>query len=535
MPGLHSPAKLAERRLRAHQRGFLVPKSCVAKTFVQVNSLLAPNVKKIVRSLECHAENEKISGRRFHLARHSSLAAEIVIGEPACKQQLSWHRQGNRAKHSIGLPLFPTPLTRWADLEEDVAEVSSNGGASGSIRDPVFFNDPWREACATVSCETRSHIASIVSMEDDMDAWSGWRARSLWKVSTGGDQQSLPNAGDFVPFAANSLSATPSSLDSALALIESQNATIALLSNELELLKQSSAWHWPPPPSGDDAELTGRLESIETNMEKLNNSVHMIVKDSVNERLPDFAQFASVELVKGHSDDVRSLIGELGESINKDAATLVQNTCSTAVAAACKEALVKMVDKLKLFQGELQALTDSQMRTSERLDELEASNATSRTTQSSVPVSFAATLAPVETNEKAQFHVGDLVTLCGLTASSLNGMSGSIVSYTASSGRFGVKLAASGEMKALKPRNLSAYERNGELCNQCGDELYLTDFPSCGCGSTPKHSNTPDGSCSPQDVVESRLSCFATSSGGHPSKGHQMTQSLHTSAPSESA
>ena len=57
-----------------------------------------------------------------------------------------------------------------------------------------------------------------------------------------------------------------------------------------------------------------------------------------------------------------------------------------------------------------------------------------------------------------------------------------------------------------------------ELCNQCGDELYPIEFPPCGCGSTPKHSNTPDVSCSPKDVVESRLSCFATSSGGHPSE-----------------
>ena len=104
MPGLHSPEKLAARRNRAVLKGYISAHSRPGRRFIEVDSLLAAEIKVMARSLERHRMRELDNGAQSHFARAASLQARAntIITVQELKQDLKLHKAANVAKHGKG-------------------------------------------------------------------------------------------------------------------------------------------------------------------------------------------------------------------------------------------------------------------------------------------------------------------------------------------------------------------------------------------------------------------------------------------------
>jgi len=135
MPHLHRPEKLAVRRARALQRGFIRPRppGC---SFVEVSTHLAPRIRTMAKSVATHAAHNALLDRPEHFARHAALAAagSGLIDLPAARAALADHRAANRAKHHWAPP---ARISCWADAD--------NSSDSSSLRAALPVADPWTE------------------------------------------------------------------------------------------------------------------------------------------------------------------------------------------------------------------------------------------------------------------------------------------------------------------------------------------------------------------------------------------------------
>ena len=90
-------------------------------------------------------------------------------------------------------------------------------------------------------------------------------------------------------------------------------------------------------------------------------------------------------------------------------------------------------------------------------------------------------------DDTSLLYVGDKVTLFGLKTEVLNGASGTICSFDETSGRYAVKLSATGENKLIKETNLGMYRfdpHSPELCQRCSVFINLNALPACDCEPT---------------------------------------------------
>ena len=97
MPGKHSACKLAERRARALQRGFLQPRPKDIQ-YVQVPCDIALKAKAEVKALALHSVLNKAAGKPHHFAAHAALAARGTIGEEAFCLARATIKRGNVAR-----------------------------------------------------------------------------------------------------------------------------------------------------------------------------------------------------------------------------------------------------------------------------------------------------------------------------------------------------------------------------------------------------------------------------------------------------
>ena len=96
------------------------------------------------------------------------------------------------------------------------------------------------------------------------------------------------------------------------------------------------------------------------------------------------------------------------------------------------------------------------------------------------PLPFHETLPTCDAPE-AELYIDDAVRLHGLKAAKLNSALGTVVSYDACAGRYGV-LLVSGERKAIKKENLQKYcPHADDRCPLCKNYINLFSFPPCSC------------------------------------------------------
>lgn len=102
MVHLHSPAKMAERRQREAERGFLRP-TRQDRRCVEVQGEIAPCCRAMVHSAEVHLRRYRQKGGAHHHARLALRVAEAcgAISGHGLRHDLRLHR-ANRAKHALG-------------------------------------------------------------------------------------------------------------------------------------------------------------------------------------------------------------------------------------------------------------------------------------------------------------------------------------------------------------------------------------------------------------------------------------------------
>mmetsp|Transcript_36235 Transcript_36235/g.109559 ORF Transcript_36235/g.109559 Transcript_36235/m.109559 type:complete len:424 (-) Transcript_36235:26-1297(-) len=251
MPGLHSPAKLEARRLRALRRGFLTPHSEQGRKFVEVDAGLAPRVKVMAKSLEVHATRDAES----HFARSASQRAfdDGKIDSVTLQEDRALHREANRAKHhqlasarcvGVGARLPPRGPRSSVDTEFDV----------------VFDKDPW--ASYRSPSERGVYVMPTAASAVRCAAMGGDPAGPV--VHEAGVQTDVVTPSlrvEAPPFCPEGLAADP--FGGWKALVECQNCSIAILAGRLEkFLAEGPGFK--------------RLRQLEGRHEALRESVHTL-------------------------------------------------------------------------------------------------------------------------------------------------------------------------------------------------------------------------------------------------------------------
>ena len=116
MPHSRSDASLANRRLRALDRGFLVAKhGGVSGKYVLVANDIAPRVKAMADSLACHVDHDRIVGTSSHVARNATHVAKPLPPLAEVEKPMKIDRAANLDKHGS------RARARWADACEHVS------------------------------------------------------------------------------------------------------------------------------------------------------------------------------------------------------------------------------------------------------------------------------------------------------------------------------------------------------------------------------------------------------------------------------
>ena len=482
MPGKHSAEKLQCRRARAIAKGFLVAHSggpAAERKKIEVSATIAPRIKAVAKSLELQKLHNELSGHSCSIARLATLAAKADLPKEDYSRAMATHNFANSAKHCWSRDGLHALAPTWADTVDDPCKDGSDcasdvttGGACGRPLDPVYINDPWASAASFLPCSSPN--SSLVA--------PCLRA----------------NAETFTPASPDVAGACPgveeTSFSSALALVESQNHTIALLSGELDVLKRYMVWPAPPPSRGDLPSLEKRLVALEA-MFGASDS-----KATENDGLPGSTKFATLEVVKEQADDMRTLICNVSDSVTHNVNEMVMKLCGE-VKDSCMDTFTKIVDKLKALHSELEDVRNSCKDARDRLCILEKCPSAIRTlcaTPSGVSCSHVSAsssctagrpdvqlqprLATPNGDFGNTFFVGDHVRLRGLETVALNEKCGVITDLAQSSKRFGVQLVGESGSKAVLASNLIPYETDpNDNCPLCHEWFNLNAFPPCCC------------------------------------------------------
>jgi len=259
MPGKHSPEKLAERRRRAAQFGYLRPRAANVR-HLQVPVALADRAKDSVRALELHAELNEAAGAPHHFAAHAALAARSVIGEQKFASAKVTIKRGNTARHD------------WSPSRASVKAVDA---------DPLAAADPW----------ARSQPASCAT---------GKRECSTQPVGPNGGLLSA----DAPPFEPPShAETTPAGRSETSAhewevLVRAQNDTIALLLGKLE------------------GTLPGhrRIRLLESKLDTLAGSLASTVESAVDKKLVG-AEFVTNSAFEMMATDFMEVVKKMEEQV----------------------------------------------------------------------------------------------------------------------------------------------------------------------------------------------------------------------------
>jgi hypothetical protein len=134
---------LARRRTRAVARVYVCVQPVRRRRFIEVDAAVHDRARSMLKSLHFHDRYEVIVGRRFHHARHATLAVSPLLSPVATTSALRGHRDFGRAKHQ-----GPPPSGHKARDED--------GGT-----DPLVLPGPWVAAAFVAdSCRSSTYIAS---------------------------------------------------------------------------------------------------------------------------------------------------------------------------------------------------------------------------------------------------------------------------------------------------------------------------------------------------------------------------------------
>jgi len=231
MPGKHSPEKRRQRRDRALARGFIRLPASESFRHVRVSASVAGRTKAVARSLEHHRAHNVLTGGAHATARAATRAAKPLLTNQEYKLSMQDHDQGNVARHSW--PALPgcgghaAPVTarppsssRWADVLHDdgdcgVANTATNPGQrllaapmKGQLSGHRVDPRPMRKM---PTLKTELNVA-MVSVTPEPECASALRAEA----------PSWPRLG------------VSEMVCGWQALVEAQNATIAVLAARLE-------------------------------------------------------------------------------------------------------------------------------------------------------------------------------------------------------------------------------------------------------------------------------------------------------------
>jgi len=338
-------------------------------------------------------------------------------------------------------------------------------------------------------------------------------------------------------------------------LIETQNGTIARLTMELESWRSwysGFSSHSVAIDTDDRKAMEPNLDILRAGMEALSRRVEesSTVNNSFPAALDQLARsLASCEqLVSEKCECFRKEVfadcsecilqqnAQFQDSISKLTVNMIASTES--LFKKNKADIAKVRETADATQAKVQQLDQSTciienfrdriVNLEEKLQDLAsgplaASHAFSSQCDSHQPTvsgnSGAPTSAYDNDSSMPGFAPGDYVSLQGLLTSHLNGKSGLVISFDETSRRYGIRLTASGELKAFKPCNVIAYDSSAvvrENCWKCGDAFFPYDFPPCGCSPSEPTAfcNKLENSvpCIPEEDIDQLLSEPSSSS-----------------------
>jgi len=155
MPHKHSATKLVERRRRAVELGYVVPRPATGKSYIEVDTNIVSRVRAMAASLATHRSHELLAGRNFHFARHASAAVQDRIGSCMHRPASRVQRAANRAKHHHVSGEDPSkhketngPMPDpWLGAKLPVACLRTSSSLGG---------DPWQYFVPTMATATSS-------------------------------------------------------------------------------------------------------------------------------------------------------------------------------------------------------------------------------------------------------------------------------------------------------------------------------------------------------------------------------------------
>jgi len=197
MPGKHAPVKLAARRLRALERGFLSPCPLTWK-YVAVKDSVALRTKHIAKSPGIHEQHNMLAGRPSH---HANAATEAVRGtiEP-CSYAVAKvaHKQANLARH------LWTPASLFEQFPLPIVHIRKEnfGKMDGRNLSVASNRAPWADC-------TTGGVDRPLQLEDAPYAPSDRSSRSV-------DEKPLPLLADVARNTGTVTSVDEAALSSAL-------------------------------------------------------------------------------------------------------------------------------------------------------------------------------------------------------------------------------------------------------------------------------------------------------------------------------
>jgi hypothetical protein len=138
MPHKYSYDALMLRRDRAIRLGYIIAKPH-GTDMVCVPRSVSDRAKTMARSLFVHDRHDQVCGHHSHFARSAALLAKPLVSAAEFASASALHRKANAAKHSGLLRKAASPA-----------------------QDPVWLNDPWKQAAAFVQLHPAELSLSLI-------------------------------------------------------------------------------------------------------------------------------------------------------------------------------------------------------------------------------------------------------------------------------------------------------------------------------------------------------------------------------------
>jgi len=477
-PGKHAPDKLAARRLRAINKGFLVAHqggSSSHRRHVEVSSQVADRVKAVAKSLAIQDDHIRSKGSPQPIARLATLALKDQLSHAEFKAAMRAHDDSNAAKHRWKKSDL---VTSWADTTE---------ADEASPEDPVFLCDPWHGACYA---QEPAVIPTTIS-------FSAASRISAPEPQSGVCSSSPPMCGATLDYC--------SQISAMQRLIDTQNSTIALLSRELEALRSR-----PVDAAGSTlcaglsaAKPAAATSSSEDTAQQplpahgLSEGSTLAVRAVCTQVILDQVR----PLMTGTWEDTKELIKDTAAA-NTECTKNTLLGLATSLSDLCRKMCDKFKAKLEAVEEKLHQIEANLNTTQAATPPISSHSEVGADGDADAPASDALPDSADKSHDAGSlpnygeaeaahgakgapvFGNGSFVTLVGLNTEQLNGQSGTVIAFNSSSGRYAVELHPTRERKSIKGSNLISFHydpRNPELCRCCSAPVNLNAFPVCDC------------------------------------------------------